>query len=124
MLNETMLRLAEKGVVPPGEALEALASNRAGATVAAVQAGQAQAPLYEQAKALQRRNSWSDLRKGVFLCAVGLGLEVWSFLDDGTPNGLGLILLFVGIGYTVLWYLEDRQMAPRPQAGTPTGGGD
>jgi hypothetical protein len=33
--------------------------------------------------------------------------------DDGSPNGLGLVLLFVGIGYIVLWWFEERQVAPK-----------
>ena len=108
MLNETMLRLAEKGVVPPAEALGALAGSPSAALAAAPSA----APIYEQAKQIRRRAAWSDLRKGVLLGGVGLGIAIWGVLDDGTPNGLGLVLLFVGIGYIVLWWFEDRQVAP------------
>ena len=56
------------------------------------------APLYEQAKQVRKRAAWSDLRKGVLMLGVGLGLTFWSMLDDGTPNSVGLVLLFVGIG--------------------------
>ena len=49
----------------------------------------------------------------MLLGGFGLGIAVWGVLDDGTPNGLGLVLLFVGIGYIVLWWFEDRQVAPR-----------
>jgi hypothetical protein len=122
MLNETMLKLAERGAVPPGEALDAIASNRT-AAIAAAQSGIAPAPLYEQARALQRRNSWSDLRKGVIMTAAGLGLLAFSLLDDGTPNSVGLVLLFVGVGYIVLWYFEDRETSPRHQVGNNLGGG-
>ena len=114
MLNETMLRLAEKGVVPPAEALQALAGDR---TAAALQSGSATAPLYEQAKALRKRNAWSDLRKGVIMGAIGFGLQLYSILDDGTPHGIGLVLLFVGLGYIALWFFEDRQATPRGDAG-------
>ena len=41
--------------------------------------------------------------------AIGLGLVFYSMLDDGSPNGLGLVLLFVGLGYIVLWYFQERQ---------------
>jgi hypothetical protein len=41
-------------------------------------------------------------------------------LDDGSPNSIGLILLFVGIGYIVLWWFEERQLAPSSGA-TPSG---
>ena len=46
------------------------------------------------------------------------------------PNGryVGLVLLFVGIGYLVLWWFEERQLAPAakgvgtaPPAGPPAG---
>jgi hypothetical protein len=109
MLNETMLKLAEKGVVPPAEALGALTGN----TSAALAAGPSTAPIYEQARQIRRHAAWSDLRKGVILGGIGLGLTMFSMLDDHSPNSIGLILLFVGIGYIVLWWFEDRQFAQR-----------
>jgi uncharacterized protein DUF6249 len=120
MLNDTMLKLAEKGVVPPAEAMQAL---NAGQTAVAASAMAARAPLMEQAKALRTHAAWSDLRKGVILGAIGLALTFFSMLDDGTPNSVGLVFLFLGIGYAVLWYFEDRQLAapastpPPPPAG-------
>jgi hypothetical protein len=105
MLNETMLKLAEKGVVPPAEALDAIA----GGSLRAATAGDL---LYERAREVRKRTAWSDLRKGVVMGAIGLALAFYSVLDDGSPNGLGLVLLFVGIGYVVLWWLEDRNAAP------------
>jgi hypothetical protein len=115
MMNETMLKLAERGVVPPGEAMQALADGRP----AALESGPSTAPLYQQAAALRKRAAWSDLRKGVIMGAVGLALSAWSMLDHGEPNGLGLVLLFVGIGYVVLWYFEERQAQDR--RGPPPG---
>jgi hypothetical protein len=120
MLNDTMLQLAEKGVVPPAEALAALQS---GQTSAAVNAMAARAPLVEQAKALRGSAAWSDLRKGVILGAAGLALTFFSMLDDGSPNSVGLVLLFLGIGYALLWYFEDRQLAARAGAPPPPAGG-
>ena len=120
MLNDTMMKLAEKGVVPPAEALQALNSGR---TAAAVNAMAASAPLVEQAKALRSQAAWSDLRKGVILGAVGLSFIAFSMFDDRSPNWFGLVLLFLGIGYAFLWYFEDRQLAaptsppPPPPAG-------
>jgi len=105
MLNETMIRLAEKGVIPPADALGAVA----GGSASALQSGPPTGPLYEQAKAVRKRAAWSDLRKGIVMGAIGLGLVFYSMLDDGSPNGLGLVLLFVGLGYIVLWYFEERQ---------------
>jgi Domain of unknown function (DUF6249) len=123
MLNETMIKLAEKGVVPPAEALSALNADRVGATVTT---SPATAPMYEQAKALRRRAASSDLRRGVLLIAVGFGLVAYSMFDDGTPNGLGLVLLFVGIGFCVLWFFEERDPAQRsgspPPGSLPPGG--
>ena len=124
MLNETMIKLAEKGVVPPAQAMEALNASR---IEPAVTAGPATAPMYEQAKMMRRRAAWSDLRKGVLLIAVGFGLTAYSMFDDGSPNALGLILLFVGIGFCVLWFFEERDPAqkpasPPPPSGLPPGG--
>jgi len=120
MLNETMIKLAEKGAVPPAEALQALHS---GATAAAASAMVARAPLMEQVKTLRTQAAWSDLRKGVILVAVGLSFVAYSMFDDRSPNWIGLVLLFLGFGYSFLWYFEDRQLAapastpPPPPAG-------
>ena len=104
MLNETMLKLAEKGVVPPAEALDAISGSGA-------RAAPASAALYERAREVRKRTAWSDLRKGVVMGAIGLALSFYSILDDGTPHGLGLVLLFVGIGYVILWWFEDRNLS-------------
>jgi hypothetical protein len=122
MLNETMLALAEKGIVTPAAALEALSSGKQDAIVANAAGA---APLYEQARQIRRRAAWSDLRKGVLTGGVGLALTLYSLLEDREPNSVGLILLFVGIGFVVLWWFEDRQLAPPgngvPGAGAPAG---
>ena len=100
--NEAMLALAEKGVVPPAQAADALA---AGAPVASV------APqVYQQAVALRKRVVWSDLRKGVILSMIGLGLSFYFITASGEPSWIGLILLFVGVGYVALWWLEGRHL--------------
>ena len=118
MLNETMLKLAEKGVVPPAGALEALAANK---TELAERAVVSSTPVAEQVRLASKRAAWSDLRKGVVMVAIGLGLSLWSLLDDGTANSVGLVLLFVGIGYVVLWWFEERQVTP-PRGGGPATG--
>lgn len=128
LANETMLKLAERGVVPPAAAMDAVASGNtsslaaAGAALAA--AAPPNTPAYQHVYTLRRRIVWSDLRKGVILTAVGLGLTFFSMLDDGTPNSVGLVLLFVGLGYCVLWFFEDRKMPPpdAPGAPPPAGG--
>jgi hypothetical protein len=124
MLNETMLKLAEKGIVTSSDALEALAGGKQAAAVATAAA--AVAPLQEQAKQMRRRAAWSDLRKGVFTAGVGIALTLYSLFDDGSPNGLGLVLIFVGVGFLVLWWFEERQLAPLQTGaspGTGTSGG-
>jgi hypothetical protein len=74
-----------------------------------------------QAVASRRRAVWSDLRKGVLLVAVGLALVLYSIIAEGDANWLGLVLLFVGTGYVVLWWLEDRHLERRV---TGDGAGD
>jgi hypothetical protein len=83
MLNETMIKLAERGVVPPAEALQALHS---GGTAAAASAMVARAPLMEQVKTLRTQAAWSDLRKGVILVATGLSFVAYSMIDDRSPS--------------------------------------
>ena len=83
------------------------------------------APLQEQAQQIRRRAAWSDLRKGVFTAGVGLALSLYSLFDDGSPNGLGLVLIFVGAGFLVLWWFEQRHLAlpggAAPGTGTSAG---
>ena len=124
MANETMLKLAERGIVPPAAAMDAVATGTAAQVADATTTAPPAMPANERARALQRRTAWSDLRKGVLLSAVGLGLFIWSMFEDGTPNGLGVVFLFVGIGYCVLWFFEDgTRTAPRdPPINPPSGG--
>jgi hypothetical protein len=125
MANETMLKLAERGVVSPAAAMDAVASGTAPSVAAAAAAPPPGYPAYEHARYLRRRTVWSDLRKGIILTGVGLGLTFFSMLDDGTPNSIGLILLFVGLGYCLLWFFEDRTTEPPRQdtRTTPPPGG-
>ena len=115
MLNETMLKLAEKGVVPPAEAYRRARGRHGGDAVrrragAALRAGEAGAP---------QGASWSDLRKGVIMAASASGFTFYSMLDDGTPNVVGLVLLFVGLGFVVLWCFEERQRRRRAMRAGP-----
>jgi len=108
MLNETMLKLAEKGIVPSADALDALSGGKQPA---------AAATYYEQATQVQRRAAWSDLRKGVLISGVGFALSVHSLMTSRSPNVVGLVLLFVGLGFVVLWWFEQRHLVP-PAAGS------
>ena len=123
MLNETMIQLAEKGVAPSTEMLQALQSGR---TVSATVAMTARAGVVEQVRTLRSQVAMSDLRKGVILTAVGLSFIAYSMFDDRSPNWVGLVLLFLGIGYGFLWYFEDRQLAApastQPPPPPPAGG--
>lgn len=107
MQNEAMLKLAERGVIPPAEAIHAIGTGRVAPALSAVDAN---TPVAEQVKKLRKEAAWSDLRKGVLIGGVGFALTLYGILDDRSPGWLALILLFVGIGYIVLWYFEDRQV--------------
>ena len=115
MLNETMLKLAEKGVVPPAEAMDAIGATR---PQAAMEAGSTTGALYARARSIRARNVWSDLRRGIILVAVGLAVQTCSMFENGEASGIGLVLLFLGIGYVVLWYFEDRRDPVPPRVDT------
>jgi hypothetical protein len=130
--NEALLKLAERGVMPPAQAVDAITSGvvpsakdvgstaaegavapgSAGTATAAVGSTMA-ATAYQQAVATRKRAVWSDLRKGVLLCAVGLSFVMYSMIASGSANWIGLVFLFVGVAYVILWWLEDRHIAQR-----------
>lgn len=118
MLNDTMVQLAEKGV-----SADVMQAMHTGGTAAAASAMAARASAVEQVKNLRSHAAWSDLRKGVILVAIGMSFIAYSMIDDRSPNWIGLVLLFLGLGYGFLWYFEDRQLAaptsipPPPPAG-------
>jgi hypothetical protein len=123
--NEAWLRLAEKGIAPPAQAVDAVASGASPIpdSTAAGAGSAAPGQMYEEAKAGIRRVVWSDLRKGILLSAFGVALVLYSITESGTANWLGLVLLFVGIGYVALWWLEDRRLERRDIGGSPRSGG-
>ena len=104
--NEAMLALAEKGVVPPAQAAEALSAGAPPTSAAPL--------IYQQALAMRKHVVWSDLRKGVILSMVGLALSFYWLTEGGGPSWLGLVLLFVGVGYVALWLLEGRHLEQTP----------
>jgi hypothetical protein len=108
--NDAVLRLAERGVMPSAQAVDAVMAGTPPAQMAPTAIAAATVP---QAVVTRRRAVWSDLRKGVLLIAVGLALVLYSITDAGEPNWLGLVLLFVGAGYVALWWLEDRHLERR-----------
>jgi hypothetical protein len=110
--NEALLKLAEKGVMPPAQAVDTLMSDATPAA-AASSTTSGSAPVYQQAIIARRRAVWSDLRKGVILTAIGLSFVFYSMIESGTANWVGLVLLFLGIGYILLWWFEDRHLQGR-----------
>ena len=40
---------------------------------------------------------------------IGLAFVFHGVIEEGSAGWFGLALLFVGIGYIVLWFFEDRQ---------------
>ncbi len=107
LLSDTMVKLAEKGVMPSPEALQALGTGRRAPSFDAMSSG---LPLADQAHLVRKSVAWSDLRRGVFLAMAGLAFCLYSLTRSASANWLGLVLLFVGIGYIVLWYFEDQQV--------------
>lgn len=62
--------------------------------------------LFDEGSSMSPR---SMLRYGVTLVAVGIGLIVMFVTQGEADNwGVGAIPLAVGIGYLVLWRLENR----------------
>ncbi len=118
MQNEALLMLAEKGVLPAAQAVDAVTSGVMPESVTAGVAAAAAAPTTHQAAmATRRRVVWSDLRRGVLLAAVGLSLTLYSVIHSASANWVGLVLLFVGLGYVILWWFEDRHLAERSPPG-------
>jgi hypothetical protein len=113
--NEALLKLAESGVMPAGQAVDAVTSgvmptpSAVGATGATANAPMS--TVQQTVIATRRRAVWSDLRKGILLCAFGLSLTAYWMIEHGSASWLGFMLLFVGVGYIVLWWLEDRHLA-------------
>ena len=113
MQNEAWLKLAEKGVLPPGQAAEAVSSGLPPPETAKAAEAAPAGSVIQQAVATRRRAVWSDLRKGIVMITVGLAFCAYSLFNDAAANWIGLVLLFLGIGYVILWWLEDRHLAQR-----------
>jgi hypothetical protein len=112
--NEAMLQLAERGAMTSGQAADAVMSGvtpeAAVASTAAPLAASSAAPVYQQAVISRRRAVWSDLRKGVILSAIGLAFVFYWMVEHGSASWVGLVLMFLGVGYIVLWWFEDRHL--------------
>jgi hypothetical protein len=65
-------------------------------------------------RAVRRR---SDVRRGVVWTMVGLGLMIWlAAINDweGGAWSLGLIPFLIGLGYLIVWKLENKKDIPPP----------
>jgi hypothetical protein len=59
----------------------------------------------------------SDMRRGVVWTMVGLGLMVWLGAVNDWEGGawsLGLIPFLIGLGYLIVWKLENKKEIPPP----------
>jgi hypothetical protein len=53
----------------------------------------------------------SDLRRGIVLVMFGIGLTIGLY-EVGTFWTFGLIPMFMGIGYLIVWQIERSQSRP------------
>ena len=59
----------------------------------------------------------SDVRRGVVWTMVGLGLMVWLAAVNDWEGGawsFGLIPFLIGLGYLIIWKLENKKDIPPP----------
>src|SRR5262245_20877449 len=58
----------------------------------------------------------SDVRRGVVWTMVGLGLMIWLgvFNVEGGAWSFGLIPFLIGLGYLIIWKLENKKDIPPP----------
>jgi hypothetical protein len=49
----------------------------------------------------------SDLRRGVVLTAIGVGIVAYLLSDHDSDWGLGLIPLLIGVGYLIIWKMQN-----------------
>jgi hypothetical protein len=56
-----------------------------------------------------KRRPRSDLRRGLVMAGIGIGLTVWLALDGGNKWALGLIPLLMGFGFLVTWKVEQNK---------------
>jgi hypothetical protein len=58
----------------------------------------------------------SDVRRGVVWTMVGLGLMIWlaAINEEGGAWSFGLIPFLIGLGYLIVWKLENKKDIPPP----------
>jgi hypothetical protein len=58
------------------------------------------------------------------MTGFGVAISLHSLLTSRGANVVGLVLLFVGLGFVVLWWFEERKLpAPGTTASAGPGGG-
>src|SRR6267154_50526 len=70
--------------------------------------------LAPEVRRVRRR---SDVRRGVIWTMVGLGLMVWLGAVNDWEGGVwsfGLIPFLIGLGYLIIWKLENKKDMPPP----------
>lgn len=70
--------------------------------------------LAPEVRSVRRR---SDVRRGVVWTMVGLGLMVWLAAVNDWEGGawsFGLIPFLIGLGYLIVWKLENKKDIPPP----------
>jgi hypothetical protein len=70
--------------------------------------------LAPEVRRVRRR---SDVRRGVIWTMVGLGLMIWLAAVNDWEGGawsFGLIPFLIGLGYLIVWKLENKKDIPPP----------
>jgi len=81
-----------------------------------VEKGQ-QVPAELLAPEVRRVRRRSDVRRGVVWTMVGLGLMIWLAAVNDWEGGawsFGLIPFLIGLGYLIVWKLENKKDIPPP----------
>ncbi len=89
LLHETIRKLSENGQPIPSE-------------------------LFQETS--KKKLEWSpqaSLRNGVLLIATGVGITL-MFLSLGVPWGIGMVPLFAGVGFLLIWILEKQNKKNDP----------
>jgi hypothetical protein len=51
----------------------------------------------------------SDLRRGVILASVGLGITIFFLAQKDDAWGIGMIPFLIGIGYLIVWKINEKK---------------
>ncbi len=68
-------------------------------------------PIPPELLAPEAQRKPSDLRRGILLIATGAGVIGFFLTHEADAWGLGLIPLLIGVGYLVVWKLDQRKQA-------------